>query len=191
MTLPRTWTAAKRIVFRAAVLSAMTTTAFLAQAADLKGLSVDIVYFTQTTYKKQDEPVRTTVPERRVLRFYISTKGKIFQYSSVWSEKYNFMTVLPLGHAAAAPKTRGMVAFAIINGKITKLIKEIHGLEEQTITISPDAGACELSLAFHPDSTGRIVSIDPISKKEYEQLSRNLLSYKCDVKRGNIFSNDN
>jgi hypothetical protein len=160
------------------------------EAIDFRGRSIEVEYYTVTTFKKAGDPVKTTVPERRELRFYIGTKGTVFQYSNVWSKKYTYMAVMPLGHAAAAGLGSQRIAYAVINGNITKLVKQIHGIEEQTIVIDPGANKCRFSIASQPDSSGKIVSIDPISGKEYEQLSRTLISYTCTVKNGNIFSTD-
>jgi len=161
------------------------------EATDFRGLSIEVEFYTVTTFKKAGDPVKTTVPERRELRFYIGTKGTVFQYSNVWSKKYTYMAVMPLGHAAAAGLGSQMIAYAVINGNITKLVKQVHGIEEQTIAVDPGSDKCRFSIASQPDSSGKIVSIDPISHKEYEQISRTLLSYTCTVKNGNVFSTDN
>ena len=150
-------------------------------ATDFRGLSIEVEFYTVTTFKKAGDPVKTTVPEKRELRLYIGTRGTVFQYSNVWSKKYTYMAVMPLGHAAAAGLGSQMIAYAVINGNITKLVKQVHGIEEQTIVVDPGADKCRFSIASQPDSSGKIVSIDPISHKEYEQLSRTLLSYTCTV----------
>ena len=83
--------------------------------------------------------------------FYIGAKGTVFQYSNVWSKKYTYMAVMPLGHAAAAGIRSQMIAYAVINGNITKLVKQIHGIEEQTIVVDPGADKCRFSIASQPE----------------------------------------
>ena len=54
-----------------------------------------------------------------------------------------------------------MKAYTLINGRLTRLVKELKGIEVQTISIYPSGESCEIFIYAKPDKEGgEIVSID-------------------------------
>jgi hypothetical protein len=156
-------------------------------AGNLKGLSVDVKWSTVTTYRR-DGDTRTTTGENRGLKLYVGNGGHVFEYGGFgdFFEK----KVMDFGGAGEflGTESKEMVAVTALNGKLTRIIKLMHGFWIQTIDITSSHDRCSYSETYKPDSDGKVVGYDPYTKTPYELVSRKIVSISCVVKEGNIFS---
>ena len=128
---------------------------------------------------------------------YISTKGNVFQYSRKASMHSPTGEELHAGGGrrttaidkAAETKSGQLVAWTMTNGHLTGITKLIHGYAVTTIAIDPVQLTCTFDRQHQPDpQTGTIVTNttgQPVQIEAYK-----VMSYSCDVKKGNVFASD-
>jgi hypothetical protein len=155
---------------------------------ELKGLSVEVSFDWRTTYRDLSTGTYRTSSARHVLRVYISSKGRIFDFIDVarTSNPRDSFRITMLDKAGEQ-RDGGMYTWTMVDGHLTRIHQIPEGLRTFTITINKDKLTCEFTARDEPDrKTGRIV---PFPGKE-QIIGLMLNSYKCTVKQGNIFGDD-
>jgi hypothetical protein len=126
--------------------------------------------------------------------FYISTKGNIFFYHSFvlnpgQAEQHfgGSPRILPIDKAGSVHGGKEEEAWSVINGHLTQIISFVRSFGVTTFMIDPVRLTCTFDKQFQPDpQTGTTVTA--ITGERVQILNYKVVSYTCDVKRGNVFA---
>jgi hypothetical protein len=161
---------------------------------ELKGMSIDVSFEFLTIWQPNNPSISADLPKydreltKRVLRAYISSQGRIFDFTTVAptqdpSGRYRITTL----DKAAEQRDGGMFTWTMLDGHLSRILQLPEGFRVFTVAVDKAKLTCQFSMRDERDSkTGRIVPYGS-SRAVYE---RTLTSQKCSVKLGNIFSSD-
>jgi hypothetical protein len=165
----------------------------------LKGLSISFSY--------KEHAVRKIVGSsndyrhdrwEQLQKLYIGSTGRIFQYSQHSLGKIGpSTTVWQLDKVQPTGNDRichdgSMVTWTFSNGHLSMIYKEPEGFKTFTVAVDPVAMTCSVAIVYQVDAvSGRLVQGDyGATCTRFEELSHDVDSTTCSVKRGNIFADD-
>jgi hypothetical protein len=166
---------------------------------ELKGLSISFSY--------KEHAVRKVVGStndfrhdrwEQLLKLYIGSTGRIFQYSQHSLGKIGPSTtvwyldkVKPTGNDRIC-HDGSMITWTVSNGHLSMIYKEPEGFKIFTIAVDTAAMTCSVAIVYQADAvSGRLVQGDyGATCLRFEELSHDVDSTSCSVKRGNIFADD-
>jgi hypothetical protein len=151
-----------------------------------------------------DTKQQATSNPQLFLNIYISQLGRIFDFSQLVSLNQNstYGEVMREGeHVFELDKSTPLqgcgsrAVWTFIDGHLTRITKMIEGFRAETLLIDPVHMTCQFSSTLHADpQTKRVVGIKAVTIDT--TCTRNIFlgetvqSYKCTMRRGNVFSND-
>ena len=157
---------------------------------DIEGLSVTVDW-TQAAWgwawynnQPQASPINGTA--NRSLRLYISSKGNIFEYPAE-ANNWKYGPTASAIDKAVDLKSGMLMAWTMVDGHLTKIIKGLQGFAEYIIAIDPARMTCSIDMQAVPDpQTRKVVT----NLNGYPVLTEGIkvISYSCKVIKGNIFA---
>jgi hypothetical protein len=152
---------------------------------EIEGLSVSVNWkLSLTGYDQSGRPFSRD-PDR-AMRLYISSKGNVFIFPAESNRWNNVPTVSAVNQAVDLHDDQ-MMAWSMIGGHLTNIIKEVQGHALFTITIDPAALTSSFDERIQPDpQTGTVVV--NVNHQIFRLESPKVITSACTVKRGNIFA---
>jgi hypothetical protein len=176
------------------LITMSTGTAHAAMLDELKGLSVQVDYTSDISVRSADDPTYRRRRLQNNLKLYIGLKGTVFEYlhtadnSEVISAKSQVSTV---NRAQERKGSHHLLIVWTIDGEILmKIVQLASGFNVVSLRIDPDKLICTFDEHDEPDATtGRILAYSRTGQL-LETGNNTLVSYTCEVSRGNIFATD-
>lgn len=164
---------------------------------ELKGLSIEISYSLNATFRSRSNPAALDPPitQQSVIQLYISYNGNVFEdrrFSPNPKVTRQWQAITPLNRAAKSrPDIDQLQTWTLEDGQLVKVIKLPEGFEVSTISVDPARLSCSFDNRLVSDpATGRIVVSSAVDNLRSEIYSRTTIVQFCKVVKGNVFGSE-
>jgi len=155
--------------------------------AEIEGLSL-VVDWTQRVTGQDPSGQYFTNDSHSTHRYYISSKGNVFDYPASSNPANRGPQVFAVGRT----QDRGngfTVSWSMTDGHLTTVLKYPQGSTDHILAIDPLHLTCALEIRHHYDpQTGLLTPQTPAGVFKLRAVET--LTSSCAVKRGNIFAGD-